>query len=34
MNHPVRVFLFTHYWWIVTLLVAVAVPGIVLVLAA
>ena len=26
MNHPVRVFLFAHYWWIVTLVVAVAVP--------
>ena len=31
MNHPVRVFLFAHYWWIVTLVVAVAVPVTVLV---
>jgi hypothetical protein len=31
MNHPVRVFLFTLYWWIVTLIVAVAGPVIVLV---
>jgi len=30
MNHPVRVFLFTHYWWLVTLIVAVAVPVVVL----
>lgn len=29
MNHPVRAFLFAHYWWIVTLAVLVAVPLIV-----
>lgn len=29
MNHPVRTFLFTHYWWIVTVVVMVAVPLIV-----
>src|SRR4051794_34708631 len=29
MNHPVRVFLFAHYWWLVTLVVAVALPVIV-----
>jgi hypothetical protein len=31
MNHPVRAFLFTHYWWLVTLIVVVAVPLVVLV---
>src|SRR4051812_17616930 len=31
MNHPIRAFLFTHYWWIVTLIVVAAVPIIVFV---
>jgi hypothetical protein len=30
MNHKVRVFLFAHYWWIVTLFLAAAIPALVL----
>jgi hypothetical protein len=29
MNHPFRVFLFNHYWWITAVVVVTAVPVIV-----